>query len=125
MVTRCRCRSFTNLYCFWYSLLQMNSKKKLYTNINKAVPFHVKLGEWPANERDFQVRVTAVFSSHQYARAHVKRCPIHASPLHQTNIGEFVALCVCSQVTLSDAESFLSFNTLIAVSFSYSKKEVI
>ncbi|KAF2365701.1 p53 DNA-binding domain [Trinorchestia longiramus] len=64
----------------------MSTKNKLYTNINKAVPFHVKLEHWPPDERRYQVRVTAVFSSHQYARAHVKRCPIHATPTHQTNI---------------------------------------
>ncbi|KAK7062972.1 induces growth arrest or apoptosis depending on the physiological circumstances and cell type [Halocaridina rubra] len=57
---------------------------KLYTNINKAVPFEVRMNK-NAQRRQFYVRSTVVFSSVQFRLSNVMRCPNHASPSDATN----------------------------------------
>ncbi|ROT80121.1 p53 protein [Penaeus vannamei] len=61
--------------------------KKLYTNINKAVPFEINLKKRVINEHFF-IRAVPVFSSPQFLRTNVNRCPNHASPTDPTNHGE-------------------------------------
>ncbi|KAK3854019.1 hypothetical protein Pcinc_039468 [Petrolisthes cinctipes] len=58
---------------------------KLYTNINKAVPFEVRLGNPPADRSQLQVRIVPVFSSPQFLRTNVTRCPNHSAPNDPTN----------------------------------------
>ncbi|XP_042870755.1 cellular tumor antigen p53-like isoform X2 [Penaeus japonicus] len=58
--------------------------KKLYTNINKAVPFEINLKKRVVNE-NFFIRAVPVFSSPQFLRTNVNRCPNHASPTDPTN----------------------------------------
>lgn len=58
--------------------------KKLYTNINKAVPFEINLKKRVINEHFF-IRAVPVFSSPQFLRTNVNRCPNHASPTDPTN----------------------------------------
>ncbi|KAK4322992.1 hypothetical protein Pmani_006287 [Petrolisthes manimaculis] len=58
---------------------------KLYTNINKAVPFEVHLGNPPADRSQLQVRIVPVFSSPQFLRTNVTRCPNHSAPNDPTN----------------------------------------
>ncbi|XP_042220943.1 uncharacterized protein LOC121865498 isoform X1 [Homarus americanus] len=57
---------------------------KLYTNINKAVPFEISLKK-PIDISQFSIRAVPVFSSPQFLRTNVNRCPNHAAPADATN----------------------------------------
>ncbi|XP_071520177.1 uncharacterized protein [Panulirus ornatus] len=57
---------------------------KLYTNINKAVPFEIRLKK-PIDNDQFCIRAVPVFSSPQFLRTNVTRCPNHAAPTDSTN----------------------------------------
>ncbi|XP_045618684.1 uncharacterized protein [Procambarus clarkii] len=57
---------------------------KLYTNINKSVPFEIHLKK-PINNKQFCIRAVPVFSSPQFLRTNVNRCPNHAAPTDATN----------------------------------------
>lgn len=58
--------------------------QKLYTNINKPVPFEVRMHRRPPGV-NFNVRATLIFSEQQYMRMNVIRCPNHAAPSDPSN----------------------------------------
>ncbi|KAG0719867.1 Cellular tumor antigen p53 [Chionoecetes opilio] len=60
---------------------------KLYTNLNKAVPFEVRLKNSPSDEKLF-IRAVLVFSSPEFLRTNVNRCPNHTSNTEATNHGK-------------------------------------
>ncbi|XP_068247070.1 uncharacterized protein [Palaemon carinicauda] len=65
--------------------LMSNVTNKLYTNINKAVPFEIRLRKKVPSDKSFFIRAVAVFSSAQFLRTNVTRCPNHASTADITN----------------------------------------
>ena len=84
--------SFLIVYICGHCSFQMsNITKKLYTNMNKAVPFEIHMRKMPRGE--YFIRATAVFSSAQFLRTNVTRCPNHASVSEITNHGEYI-LCI-------------------------------
>ncbi|XP_066939566.1 tumor protein 63-like isoform X4 [Macrobrachium rosenbergii] len=67
--------------------LMSSVTNKLYTNINKAVPFEIQLRKKVPSDKSFYIRAVAVFSSAQFLRTNVTRCPNHASTADMTNHG--------------------------------------
>ncbi|XP_064092038.1 cellular tumor antigen p53-like isoform X10 [Macrobrachium nipponense] len=65
--------------------LMSSVTNKLYTNINKAVPFEIQLRKKVPSDKSFYIRAVAVFSSAQFLRTNVTRCPNHASTADMTN----------------------------------------
>lgn len=61
---------------------------KLYTNLNKAVPFEVRMKNPPKGNVKLFVRAVVVFSSPEFLRTNVTRCPNHAAPGEATNHGK-------------------------------------
>lgn len=60
---------------------------KLYTNLNKAVPFEVRMKNPPKGNVKLFIRAVVVFSSPEFLRTNVTRCPNHAALSEATNHG--------------------------------------
>lgn len=58
---------------------------KLYTNLNKAVPFEVRMKNPPSDDEKLYIRAILVFSSPEFLRTNVTRCPNHAATAEATN----------------------------------------
>lgn len=58
---------------------------KLYTNLNKAVPFEVRMNNPPTDDDKLYIRAILVFSSPEFLRTNVTRCPNHAATAEATN----------------------------------------
>ncbi|KAK8390299.1 hypothetical protein O3P69_010168 [Scylla paramamosain] len=58
---------------------------KLYTNLNKAVPFEVRMNNPPTDDEKMYIRAILVFSSPEFLRTNVTRCPNHAATTEATN----------------------------------------
>ncbi|XP_045115515.1 uncharacterized protein LOC123507053 isoform X2 [Portunus trituberculatus] len=58
---------------------------KLYTNLNKAVPFEVRMNNPPTDDEKMYIRAILVFSSPEFLRTNVIRCPNHAAIAEATN----------------------------------------
>ncbi|KAB7495271.1 Cellular tumor antigen p53 [Armadillidium nasatum] len=65
--------------------LVSNITKKLYTNMNKPIPFRVILNKHYPRKR-FHLRALAVFKYPMSQRQNVVRCPNHLNPTDCTNI---------------------------------------
>ncbi|XP_050691320.1 cellular tumor antigen p53-like isoform X3 [Eriocheir sinensis] len=65
--------------------LMSNIVNKLYTNLNKAVPFEVRMKNPPKGNVKLFIRAVVVFSSPEFLRTNVTRCPNHAAPTEATN----------------------------------------
>ncbi|CAL4124904.1 unnamed protein product, partial [Meganyctiphanes norvegica] len=64
--------------------LMSSVTKKLYTNINKPVPFEIHMQRRPPGVK-FNIRATLIFSAQEFIRLNVNRCPNHAAPTDATN----------------------------------------
>lgn len=67
---------------------------KLYTNLNKAVPFEVRMKNPPSDDEKLYIRAILVFSSPEFLRTNVTRCPNHAAGTEATNHGMYSATVV-------------------------------
>ena len=61
---------------------------KLYTNLNKAVPFEVRMKNSLIDDEKLYIRAILVFSSPEFLRTNVTRCPNHAAIAEATNHGK-------------------------------------
>ena len=71
-----------------------NVTKKLYTNMNKPIPFRVVLKNRPPSSKKLLVRAMAVFKFPMFLRHNVERCPHHLNPNDPSNFGRLLTLHV-------------------------------
>lgn len=64
------------------------ANNKVYTHMNKPVPFELKFENTPTMNQSIFLRTTIVFSKQELAVYNVVRCPNHNNSTEPTNYGK-------------------------------------